>query len=347
MRRTGWTMRSVVGMAFLFALFMNAKIGVAHAAAEVFKIVEAHTGTEINTTYYSAEEFKKRVEKYSNGRIKVEIHPAGSMGSDMKLMQMVQLGTLDIGHTSNGNYASMGRAWLEFDLPYIVHGHYNWFRVMTNPEIWEEMQARVKKDGFKLLQAYPAGGERHILTTKSIVKSPADANGIKLRVVASPIDQKLAAAWGFSPVSIAWAETYTSAMQGIVNGVYLPPLWAYISKIYEVTKFVTETGGGGVWHMALMNLDRYNSLPKDLQAAVDRAATEASLACYQHDQYWCHNAEQKMKSAGCTFYKPTKEEEELWVSKAKALWEDWIKDLKLDRNFIKQIQDAQIPLDKY
>ena len=346
MSRSNWLMRLGVSMTLVFAIFMNNKMNVAYAAEEVFKLVEAHTGTEINTTYYSAAEFKKRVEKYSNGRIKVEVHPAGSMGSDMKLMQMVKLGTLDIGHTSNGNYASMGRAWMEFDLPYIVHGDYNWFRVMTGP-IWEEMQERVKKDGFKLLQAYPAGGERHIINTKKIIKTPADAQGIKLRVVASPVNQKLVAAWGFSPVSIAWAETYTSAMQGIVNGVYLPPLWAYISKIYEVTKFVTETGGIGVWHMALMNLDRYNSLPKDLQAAVDRAGTEATLACYEHDQYWCHNAVREMTASGCNFYKPTKEEEKLWVDKAKSLWDGWIKELNLDRDFIQRIQDAQIPLEKY
>jgi len=346
MRKSSWLMKLGISMALVLAVGMTHRVNMACAAEEVIKLVEAHTGTPENTTYYAAEEFKKRAEKYSNGRIKVEVHPAGAMGSDIKLLQMVKLGTLDIGHTSNGNYASIGRAWMEFDLPYIVHGHYNWFRVMTGP-VWEEMQERVKKDGFKLLQAYPAGAERNIMNSKQIVKTPAEAKGIKIRVVASPVNQKLVAKWGFSPVSIAWSETYTSVMQGIVNGVYIPALWAYISKIYEVATYVTETGGIGVWHVVVMNLERYNSLPKDLQAVVDRAATESTLACYEHDQYWSHNAERQMIAAGCKFYKPTKEEEKLWVDQAKSLWDQWIKDLKLDRDFIKRIQDQQIPLEKY
>ncbi len=56
-------------------------------ASKVYKLVEAHTGTKENTTYWAAQEFKQRVEKYSKGRIQVDIHPAGSMGSDKKLLE--------------------------------------------------------------------------------------------------------------------------------------------------------------------------------------------------------------------------------------------------------------------
>ena len=316
-------------------------------ADKVYKLVAAHTGTKENTTYWAAEEFKKRVEKYSNGRIKVDIHPAGSMGSDKKLLEMCQQGAIDIAHSSQGNYAHIGKAFLPFDLPYIVYGHYNWFRVMTNSEIVEEMEKRVQKDGFKWLQAFPAGGERHIMNSERIVRTPDEAKGMKLRVVASPINQNLIRAWGFNPVSIAWSETYQAVQQGIVKGVYLPNMWAYISKIYEVAKKITETGGIGIWHVAVMNSDTYKSLPKELQEAVDRAATEARIACYEHDQYWSRVAIEKMKASGCEFYKPSIDEQKKWIDKAKATWGPMIEKLKLDKNFIKKLEDAQIPFDQY
>lgn len=316
-------------------------------ASKVYKLVEAHTGTKENTTYWAAQEFKQRVEKYSKGRIQVDIHPAGSMGSDKKLLEMCQQGTIDIAHSSQGNYAHIGRAFLPFDLPYIVHGHYNWFRVMTNPDIVSQMEERVGKDGFKWLQAFPAGGERYIMNSDRIVRSPDEAKGMKIRVVASPINQNLIRAWGFNPVSIPWSETYQSVQQGVVKGVYLPNMWAYISKIYEVAKNVTQTGGIGIWHVAVMNLDTYKSLPEDLQEAVDRAATEARVASYEHDQYWSKVATDKMTASGCKFYKPTLDEEKKWIDQAKATWEPMIKKLNMDRAFIKKIQDVQIPFDKY
>jgi C4-dicarboxylate-binding protein DctP len=333
-----------VSVAFVFSSILPINQAMAE---KVYQLVEAHTGTKENTTYWAAEEFKNRVEKYSKGRIKVDIHPAGSMGSDKKLLEMCQQGSIDIAHSSQGNYAHIGKAFLPFDLPYIVYGHYNWFRVMTNSEIVEEMEKRVEKDGLKWLQAFPAGGERHIMNSDRIVRSPDEANGMKLRVVASPINQNLIKAWGFNPVSIAWSETYQSVQQGIVKGVYLPNMWAYISKIYEVATKITETGGIGIWHVVVMNPNTYKNLPKELQDAVDRAATEARIACYEHDQYWSRVAIEKMKASGCEFYKPSLEEQRKWIEKAKATWDPMIEKLNLDKNFIKKIQDVQIPFDKY
>ena len=314
---------------------------------KTYKLVEAHTGNNQNTTFYAAEEFKKRVEKYSDGRITVDVHPAGSMGSDKKLLEMASQGVLDIAHSSQGNYAHVGRAFLPFDLPYIVHGHYNWFRVMTDQEIWAAMEERVAKDGFKLLQAYPAGGERFLMNSDRIVKTPEEAKGMKIRVVASPINQNLIGSWGFNPVSIPWSETYQSVQQGIVKGVYLPNMWAYISKIFEVATKVTETGGIGIWHVVVMNKDLYDGMPEDLQKVVDRAAREANIAAYQHDQYWSKVAKDKMLESGCEFYTPTLEESKQWIDAAKATWAPMIKKLKLDESFIEMIQKAQIPVEEY
>ena len=332
----------------ILACAATALMNPAAASAEtVYKLVEAHTGTEANTTFWAAKEFKQRIEKYSNGRITVSVHPAGSMGSDKKLLEMCSQGVLDIAHSSQGNYAHVGRAFLPFDLPYIVHGHYNWFRVMTNQEIWAEMKKRVAKDGFKLLQAVPAGGERSVMNSERIVKTPSEAKGMKLRVVASPINQNLIRAWGFNPVSIPWSETYQAVQQGIVKGVYLPNMWAYISKIYEVGTKVTETGGIGIWHVVVMNQKLYDSMPKDLQAAIDRAASEANIACYEHDQYWAKKAKEAMIKSGCEFYTPNLEESKQWIAKAKATWGPMIKKLGIDESFVEMIQKAQIPVDKY
>ena len=330
----------------LLAIGFSGLLGMPMVYAKEYKIVFAHQAQHQNPVHSAAMEFKKRAEKYSNGRIRVVVHCCGAMGTDKKLMEMVKLGTIDVGTTSNGNYAHIGRAWLPFDLPYIVHGHYNWLRVMTGP-IRDEMIQRMEKDGTHYLMAFPGGYARNLLNRKREIRTPADAKGIKMRVVASPVNQKLMSIWGFRPVAIPWGETYTSIVQGIVDGVYIPNIWMYNNKIFEAGKYITESGGIGVWQLAVMNLQRWKSFPKDIQAIVNRAAIEAELAAYEYDQYWSDYAKRQMKAQGIQFYEPNLEEMKQWVKIGKSIWEPLIDQLKLDRNFIKKIQDAQISLDKY
>ena len=317
------------------------------AQDEVHTIVVGHTGTPALSTYWAVEEFKYRAEKYSGGRIKVEVHHSGSLGSDKKLLESVTQGTLDVAYTSNGNYAHVGRAMLPFDLPYLIYGRQNDFNLLTGP-LRDEISARVEKDGFKYLMMFPIGGPRNIFNSRQEIKTPADAKGIKMRVVASPVNQEVYGGYGFQLVVMPWSEVYTSLKQGIIEGLFSNVLWSYQYKHTEVAKHITMTGGIGVWHIGVMSLDRWNSLPADLQAVVDRAATEAEMAGHMSDMYLSDKgARGAVVNHKAQIYHPTKEELKQWIEPALALWDPLIEKLNLDRDFIKRIQDAQIPVEEY
>ncbi len=315
--------------------------------AAPIKLIYGHTGTPAVTTYWAAEEFKARLEKYSKGEIIVDVHGASALGSDKKLLESVKLGTIDICCSSNANYSHVGRALQPFDLPYIVHGGYNFYRVLTNPEIRSIIEKRIMEEGFKFLMMFPIGLERNVQNSKREVRVPEDAKGIKIRVTASPVNQELLRTWGFSPVPIAWSETYTAVKQGIVNGTYIPDMWAYLSKVYEVCPYQTDTGGIGTWHIIVMNLNKWNKLSPPHKKLVDQAATEADLAAYTYDNYLNDYTRRKMIEHGNKLYTPTTDEMKLWMEAGKKIWEEQIKKLNLDRDLIKKIQDAQLPLDKY
>ena len=330
------------GLAVLIGLIGNQPVH-----AQEFTIVVGHTGTPALSTYWAVEEFKYRAEKYSGGRIKVEVHHSGSLGSDKKLLESVAQGTLDVAYTSNGNYAHVGKAMLPFDLPYLVYGRQNDFNLVTGP-LRDEIAARVEKDGFKYLMMFPIGGPRNIFNSRKEVKTPADAKGIKMRVVASPINQAVYGGYGFQLVVIPWSEVYTSLKQGIVEGLFSNSLWSYQYKHTEVAKHITMTGGIGVWHIGVMNLDRWNELPADLKAVVDRASTEAEMAGHMSDIYLSDKGSRgAVTNHKAKIYHPTKEELKQWIDPALALWDPLIEKLNLDRGFIKRIQDAQIPVEDY
>ena len=249
-------------------------------AADKTKLIYSHTGNKAITTWWAAEDFKNRLEKYSEGLLEVDINPSGVMGSDVKVIELVKMGQIDICHTSAGNYASVGRALMPFNLPFLITGgQEKWYMLLTG-EIRDTINKRFEEDGFKLLMLYHQGMTRDLMTSEKPIRTFDDAKGIKLRSVASPINQALLSSWGLNPTPIAWSESYTAISQGVVNGIYVDPMSAEMSKISEVVKYVTRPGGALLLSGAVMNLENYNKLSPELKEAVDRAATEAELWAY-------------------------------------------------------------------
>jgi TRAP-type C4-dicarboxylate transport system substrate-binding protein len=83
------------------------------------KILIGHTGTPGNSVYVFFDEFAKRVQKYSNGSVKPEVHHSGELGGDDQLLQSLKLGTVDMASAATGNMGSMTKSLLWADLPYI------------------------------------------------------------------------------------------------------------------------------------------------------------------------------------------------------------------------------------
>jgi TRAP-type C4-dicarboxylate transport system substrate-binding protein len=262
------------------------------------------------------------------------------MGSDIKVIELVKMGQVDICHTSAGNYASVGRALMPFNLPFLISGGTTkWYMLLTG-EIRDLINERFEKDGFKLLMLYHQGMTRDLMTTKKPIRTFADAKGIKLRSVASPINQALLRAWGLNPVPIAWSECYTALSQGVVNGIYVDPMSAEMSKISEVVKYVTRPGGALLLSGAVMNLKNYEKLPPEIKVAVDRAAAEAELWAYGIEQELKTKAIIAMKKKGVEFIDLSPEDQATFEKTARGTWDDLIQKLKLDKNFIDQVVAA-------
>ena len=120
--------------------------------------------------------------------------------------------------------------------------------------------------------------------------------------------------YGFQLVLMPWSEVYTGLKQGIVEGLFSNTLWSYQYKHTEVAKHITMTGGVGIWHIGVMSLDRWNSLPEDLQEAVDRAAAEAEMVGHMYDLYLSDKGDRgAVDNHQAQIYHPTKEELQQWI----------------------------------
>jgi TRAP-type transport system periplasmic protein len=205
------------------------------------KLLIGNTGTPGNSVYVVFDEFAKRVEKYSNGSIKPEVHHSGELGGDDQLLQSLKLGTVDMASAATGNMGSMTKALLFADLPYIFGSRDAMEKVFSDPEISAKLASDIERDiGTKVLGYVQAGGYRMLENRRRALKTPADVKGLKFRTTASPLDVALIQAWGGLPSQVAWAETFTAVQQGVVDGLNLQPVWTALNGFGQVIKYATR-----------------------------------------------------------------------------------------------------------
>lgn len=80
---------------------------------------------------------------------------------------------------------------------------------------------------------------------------------------------------GATPVQSSLPEAYTAMQTGVYNGwIMFPSGWVNF-KLYEVGKHYTEVGFGAItWHGLTINKNRWNRLPKEVQAIILEVAKE-------------------------------------------------------------------------
>ena len=129
-------------------------------------------------------------------------------------------------------------------------------------EAWAEQNQRVLA---------PVGIDDYQFVTDFEIDSVEDLQGKKIGTAG------LALNWlkdtGATPVSGALPDFYNAMATGLYDGVMTFESAIAPYKFHEVAPVITEIGFGGKYASALtVNLDVWNSLPDDVQAAIEEAA---------------------------------------------------------------------------
>lgn len=307
---------------------------------DVIKLVLAHPATPDNSLYLVYEKFAQLVEQKSAGKMKIEVHPSGTLAGDTTAVEGVKLGTIDIGSAGSNVMGTFTKAFLFADLPYIFKSIEDSHKVWWGP-IGEEIKKQAESDlnAKVLFFADTGGGFRVLANNERPIKVPADLNGIKLRATPSQIEISLLKNWGASPTPIPWPEVYSSLQQKVVLGLHQQPVWIYNAKLYEGLKYATEVGAMANVHIALINKKKWDSLTPDLQKVLEEASKEAQEYSAKVDAEKGIEAKDKLIKAGIEFYTPTAAEMEQWRNVTQGVWD--LSKNDVPPTLIQRILDAQ------
>jgi len=100
--------------------------------------------------------------------------------------------------------------------------------------------------------------------SKKPVKTLADWKGLLIGA-SNPEVAALATSLGASPVVIMWTEAYANLEKGVVDACFNSTQWTIISKLHDVTSYLTIFYPSPTFFGYTINLDIWKDMPKDMQ----------------------------------------------------------------------------------
>jgi len=271
----------------------------AAAAAAVFMVpatVSAQTPIVIKFSHVvapntpkgkGADKFKELAEKYTNGKVKVEVYANSTLYKDKEELEALQLGAVQMLAPSNSKFGPIGVKDFEvFDLPYLLPNKAA-LRKVTDGPIGKAMLKKLETKGMVGL-AYWDNGFKAMSANKPL-RMPEDYKGLKFRIQSSKVLEAQFRALGAIPQVMAFSEVYQALQTGVVDGQENTPSNMFTQKFHEVQKYTTLTNHGYIGYVVVVNKKFWDDLPADIRGQLEKAMAEATV--YSNDISEKENAE--------------------------------------------------------
>lgn len=272
------------------------------AADPQYKLRIGTVTTKQNPVGQGAVRLAEVAEQQSKGRVKVDVFDAGQLGGELDMVSQIRLGSLDMAIIGSGIVASVEPTFSITELPFIWKSDDAARKVLDGPT-GRKILGLLEVKGIKPL-AWGEWGFRGILTTKKPIEAPDDLKGLKIRVIENPLYVTTLRAFGANAVPMAWPEVYTGLEQGTIDGVDTNYAGMFDAKLYEVTKNLAVTDHIYTAVVILMNLKKFQSLPKDLQDVVLQAGRAGGERTRESARKANNDAIQFMASKGLKVTRP-------------------------------------------
>src|ERR1700674_5208145 len=218
--------------------------------------------------------FKELAEKYTNGKVKVEVYPNSSLYKDKEEPEALQLGSVQILAPSISKFGPLGiKEFDVFDLPFLMSDQGRARQMMASP-MMADLNKKLEAKGVLPLTYWDNGA--HVYTANRPLITPADFKGMKMRIQGSKVLDAVARELGAIPQIIAFGELYQTLQTGVADGEDNVPSNILTAKLYEVQKYLTVSYHGRLTYALVTNKKFWDGLPADLRAPLNQAVKEST-----------------------------------------------------------------------
>ena len=208
------------------------------------------------------------IRKETGGKVDIRVFPNNQLGGDTDMLSQLRAGAIDFFSLSplilstlvpKAAISGVGFAFQDYD--------HVWSAM--DGELGNYVRGQIAKSGLYALPKIYDNGFRQISTSTHPVKTPDDLKSLKIRVPPSPLWTSMFRDFGAAPMTINFAEVYSSLQTKIADAQENPLAVLSSGKLYEVQKYLAKTNHmwDGFWFLA--NNKAWQKLPDDVRKVIE------------------------------------------------------------------------------
>jgi len=259
----------------------------------VFRMAHEDIADTVPDNY--CKEFGRRLEERTNGRVKVEVYPVGQLGVGVELVEQLLTGGIDMVIMNPGNTGTLVPEAQLFLLHFLLPANIEKsFEFMENSKALNENLNELYLAKNMYVIDWWAQGMMQWTTNKKVT-SPADFEGMKIRTMQAPLILENYKAYGANPTPVPYTEVYSAMQLNMVDGHENPIGPIEEMKFYEVQDYIIRSNHFPYMLATILNNNIYQSLPADIQTAIEDIAGEMHSVAYDLQLANNKRAEDKIK----------------------------------------------------
>jgi len=298
-----------LSLALLFSL---------NLAAAPIEIKFSHVVAENTPKGQMANKFKALVEERLPGKVIVEVFPNSQLFGDNKVLEAMLLGDVQLAAPSLSKFKKYTKKLQIFDLPFLFKDM-NAVEKFQNGPAGQKLLGSLESKGLVGL-GYLHNGMKQLSSSKPL-RTPADANGLKFRIMSSDVLAAQFEAVKANPVKKPFSEVFTLLQTKALDGQENTWSNIYSKKFFEVQDFITESNHGVLDYLVVSSKEFWSSLPDDIRPVVKKSLDEAIAFGNKIAAEKAMSDKQKIIDSGRSkVLTLTAAERKQWVDAMKPVW---------------------------
>jgi C4-dicarboxylate-binding protein DctP len=241
-------------------------------AADPIVIKFSHVVAENTPKGQMANKFKELVAQRMGDRVTVEVYPNSQLFGDNKVLEAMLLGDVQMAAPSLSKFSRYTKKLALYDLPFLFKDMAAVERFQSGPA-GQDLLKSISRKGLLGL-GYLHNGMKQLSASKPL-RVPADAEGLKFRIMSSDVLEAQFEAVHATPLKKPFSEVFTLLQTKAIDGQENTWSNIYSKKFFEVQPSITESNHGLLDYMVVTSKEFWGSLPGDLRNDVQKALDEA------------------------------------------------------------------------
>ena len=230
----------------------------------------ATASPEDTVTQIYAEKFAEEVEELSDGKMKIQVYPNGTIGGDRELLESCKDGDIPFVIQNTAPQVTFMPDLAVFDIPCRFSTIDEVREKVDDPEFYGLLEDVYENGGYNLL-GYADQGFR-VMSTNKMAESLADFKGQKIRTMENSYHMDFWKALKANPTPMSFSEVYIGLQQSTIDAQENPYEVIVSNRLYEQQDYVVETNHLPHLLSLIVSEEFYQSLTKEQQEILQEAS---------------------------------------------------------------------------